>query len=118
MNLKVKFYIPDYGNIADMSMIKRNVILAERIKNEGIGEVINSRSATDNEVLLFHTNKYIDALKTGYPSEIASSGLNWYETIYEDIKKRAGAILDAIDESLVNGISGALCSGGHHALPD
>ena len=118
MNLKVKFYIPDYGNIADMSMIKRNVILAERIKNEGIGEVINSRSATDNEVLLFHTNKYIDALITGYPSEIACSGRNWYETMYEDEKKCVGAILDAIDESLVNGISGALCRGGHHALPD
>jgi len=118
MNSKVKFYIPDYGKLADIDLIKRNVILAKRIKDEGIGEVINSRCATDNEVLLFHTNRYIDALKTGYPSELADSGQPWYETMYEDRKKCAGAVLDAIDESLVNGISGALCLSGHHALPD
>jgi acetoin utilization deacetylase AcuC-like enzyme len=93
-------------------------MVAERIKNEGIGEVVKSRSATDHEVLLFHTNTYVDALKTGIPDEIASSGLNWYTTIYEDKKNCAGAILDAVDESLVNGISGALCLGGHHAFPD
>jgi acetoin utilization deacetylase AcuC-like enzyme len=118
MNSKVIFYIPDYGNSADANMIKRNLILAERIQSDGIGEVILSRSASDDEVMLFHASNYIDAVKTGYPLELASSGQHWYESIYEDKKKCVGAILDAIDESLVNGISGALCSGGHHALPD
>jgi acetoin utilization deacetylase AcuC-like enzyme len=117
MKSKIKFYIPDYGYLSDTPLIKRNVLLAERIKDEGIGEVCIGRNATDEDVLLFHTNAYIEALRTGYPSELADSGQPWYETIYEDRKKCAGAVLDAIDESLRNGVSGALCLSGHHAMP-
>ena len=118
MNSKMLFYTPDYRPSSNIPMIKRRFILAERIKNEEIGTVVTGRSATDEDVLSFHTPEYVDALKTGYPDEIASSGLHWSETLYEDSQKNTGSLLDAIDESLVHGISGSLGSGGHHAAPD
>jgi len=118
VNSKILFYAPDYRHLAGLPMIKRRFILAERIKNEGFGTVVTGRSATDEDVLSFHTPEYVDALKTGYPDEIASSGLHWSETLYEDAKKNSGSLLDAIDESLTHGISGSLGSGGHHASPD
>ncbi|HPD57534.1 MAG TPA: hypothetical protein PKW17_09875 [Smithellaceae bacterium] len=118
MNSKMLFYIPEYRPLADIPMIKRRFILAEKIKSEKIGTVVTGRSATDEDVLSFHTPEYVDALRTGYPDEIASSGLHWSETLYEDAKKNTGSLLNAIDESLSKGVSGALGLGGHHALPE
>ena len=112
------FYIPNNKHPAEANMTKRNLLLAEMIVNEGLGKVAAGRAASDEEVLLFHTPEYVEAVKTGYPDTLASSGQHWYETIYDDMKNITGSMLDAIDEALMNMVSGSLAGGGHHATPD
>jgi len=114
----INFYIPNHNKeLMEAQLIKRNYLLAGKIKSENIGMVHIGRMASNDEVLKFHTEKYINALITGEPYDLANSAFHWNPEIYESYKNNAGAFLDAIDDAMQNGISGVLTLGGHHAEP-
>lgn len=115
---KLQFFIPDYGKMSEADLIKRNVIIAQRIETEDIGTISVGRTASDEEVLMFHTETYINALRTGFPPELASTGAIWTPDVYHFTKQRVGSFLDAIDQALISGVSGMMGLGGHHACPD
>jgi len=64
-----------------------------------------------------HDPEYIEALRTGEPSSLASSnGFPWDEGIWEMAIHSTGGILEAVDMArFTGGIYGSLSSGLHHA---
>jgi len=116
--MMINFYIPNHNKeLREAPLIMRNYLVAEKIKSENMGRVHIGRMASDEEILKFHTEKYINALITGEPYELANSAFTWEPGIYEAYKKNAGAFLDAIEDAMQNGLSGVLTLGGHHAEP-
>lgn len=87
---------------------------------------INASSATNEQLLLFHTQEYLDRLSTILPKE---SGIR--VKIDEDTsickdsllaaKRATGAVCQAIDDIIKHNIKKAFCAirpPGHHALPE
>jgi acetoin utilization deacetylase AcuC-like enzyme len=87
------------------------------LRDEHIAEVVSGRCATHEELQLFHVPAYLEALQTGKPNDLASSGFTWFPEMYDVSRSRVGCILDAVDTAVAAGISGALDGGGHHARP-
>lgn len=66
-----------------------------------------------------HTEKYIDAIKTGLPLDLASSnGLKWDNSLFPCVFAHNAGIVAAALKALDSGISGSLSSGLHHARKD
>ncbi|GLH65723.1 hypothetical protein [Geothrix edaphica] len=111
-------FLPDFGPLAEKDVYRRHIVTGERAKAEGIATLTPSRSARIEDLLLVHTPKYIGALRSGEPPELASSGGVWFPSWIDVSLSVLGAFLDAIDSALVHGVSGMLGGGGHHAYPD
>ena len=64
-----------------------------------------------------HSAAYVNALKTGRPTELAESqGFSWDEGIWEMAANSTAGVLAAVNEALtIGGASGSLSSGLHHA---
>ena len=101
----LKFFVPDYGDLSGLSLYQRHLITAQKIVESGIGKIQPGRSATTEDLLLFHKIEYIDALKTGQPSTLASSGAEWFDGTYDLVLSKTGAFLDALDEAKIRGVS-------------
>ena len=117
MNALILF-VPDYGPLADQDVYRRHIVTGERAKAEGIATLTPSRSAVIEDLLLVHTPEYVEALRSGDPPDLASSGGVWFPSWIDVSLSVLGAFLDAIDSALAHGVSGMLGGGGHHAYPD
>ena len=64
-----------------------------------------------------HAPAYVEALRTGEPSDLArSQGFSWDEGIWDMAVNSTAGVLAAVDEALATGgSSGSLSSGLHHA---
>jgi acetoin utilization deacetylase AcuC-like enzyme len=64
-----------------------------------------------------HDSAYVEALRTGEPSDLAASqGFTWDEGIWDMAVNSTAGVLAAVDEALATGgPSGSLSSGLHHA---
>ena len=76
------------------------------------------RNAAIDDLLLLHTFEYVEALESGSPPDLASSGINWFPGFIDTMLSIVGALLGAIDAALTDGVAGMLGGGGHHAHPD
>jgi acetoin utilization deacetylase AcuC-like enzyme len=110
-------FLPRFGYLSEVSVFKRNILCSELLQEESIAEVRSGRDAVADELKLFHTNSYVEALQTGIPQDLASSGFTWDPRLYQVVVSKAGSLLDAIDHALTWGVSGVLGGGGHHAHP-
>lgn len=113
----LRLFVPDYGPLADRDVYRRHIIAGERAKEEEIATLTPSRSAKIEDLLLVHTPHYIEALRSGEPPELASSGGVWFPSSIDVSLSVLGAFLDAIDSALADRVSGMLGGGGHHAYP-
>lgn len=114
----LRLFVPDYGPLADRDVYRRHIVTGERAEAEGIATLTPSRSAKIEDLLLVHTAQYIEALRSGEPPELASSGGVWFPSWIDVSLSVLGGFLDAIDSALAYGVSGMLGGGGHHAYPD
>lgn len=72
--------------------------------------------ATIEQLRLAHSDEYIDALITGEPSWLARGGLGyWSEDVLRSVLASTGGVINAVEKALVDGRSGSLSSGLHHA---
>ena len=114
----LSLFAPDYGPLADRDVYRRHIVTGEKAEGEGIGIVVTAQAATIQDLLLVHTPEYVEALRSGKPMELASSGGVWFPGVIDVSLSVLGALLDAIDTALADGVSGMLGGGGHHAYPD
>ncbi len=77
-------------------------------------------AATDEQLLLCHTPRYLDAVKHGTltAAEIRRIGFPWSLAMVERSRRSTGATIAASRTALVEGISANLAGGTHHAFAD
>lgn len=114
----LRLFAPDYGPLADRDVYRRHILTGERAQTVRIASVAPARSARTEDLLLVHTPEYVEALRSGEPPDLASTGCVWFPSWIDVSLSVLGAFLDAVDTSLEDGVSGMLGGGGHHAYPD
>tara|TARA_R110002049_G_scaffold285698_2_gene466820 strand:+ start:30415 stop:31284 length:870 start_codon:yes stop_codon:yes gene_type:complete len=77
-------------------------------------------AATDDELLLCHASRYLDAVKTGTLSdqEIRRIGFPWSEKMVQRSRRSTGATIAAARAAITDGIACNLAGGTHHAFAD
>lgn len=113
----LRLFVPNYGPLADRDVYRRHILAGERAEAEGIATLIPSQNATVEDLLLAHTPEYVQALRSGQPADLASTGGEWFPGSIDVSLSVLGAFLSAIDSALADGVAGMLGGGGHHAYP-
>jgi acetoin utilization deacetylase AcuC-like enzyme len=111
-------FLPNYGPLAERDVYSRHILVGERAAAEGIVTVLPASAAVIDDLHLVHTPDYVEALRSGEPMDLASSGGVWFPSSIDVALSVLGALLGAIDAALVDGVSGMLGGGGHHAYPN
>jgi acetoin utilization deacetylase AcuC-like enzyme len=114
----LRLFVPNYGPLAGRDVYRRHIIAGERAEAEGIATLTASQNARVEDLLLAHTPAYVEALRSGQPADLASTGGEWFLGSIDVWLSVLGAFLDAIDSALTDGVAGMLGGGGHHAYPD
>ncbi len=83
-------------------------------------ELIEAPAATDGELALAHTPRYIDAVANGLLSaaEQREIGFPWTERMVQRSRRSVGATIAAGRTALAEGVSANLAGGTHHASAD
>ena len=116
--MPLRLYSPDFAMLAGQDVYRRHTVVGMRAAAEGIATIIHSEKALVEYLHDVHTSEYVDALRTGQPSDLASTGGNWFPGSLDIALSVLGALFGAIDASLSDGAAGMLGGGGHHAYPD
>lgn len=100
--------------------ISKFALVAGEIRRELPEVRIESPSPVREEDLLrVHTARYIRAIASGMPRELAESQkFPWSPELFPSVLLTSGGLLAASREALETGSSGALASGFHHACAD
>ncbi|MEO8279130.1 MAG: histone deacetylase [Ideonella sp.] len=83
-------------------------------------ELVEAAAATDGELALVHTPRYIDAVVNGLlsPAEQREIGFPWTERMVQRSRRSVGATIEAGRTALAEGVSANLAGGTHHAYAD
>jgi acetoin utilization deacetylase AcuC-like enzyme len=83
-------------------------------------ELFEPHLATRENILLAHTPEYFDAICSGSidPKLMRKIGFPWSQALVVRSLASVGGALCAAEEALLNGVSGNLAGGTHHALAD
>lgn len=114
----LRLFAPSFGQLASQDVYCRHILAGEAATAAKIATVAPSRKAEIGDLLLAHSPKYVEALRTGEPIALASTGGEWFPGSLDISLSVLGGLFDAIDEALLTGVSGMLGGGGHHAYPD
>lgn len=95
-------------------------ILRERLDALPQIERVLSQPATDGELALVHTPDYIRSVVQGTLSAAAQReiGFEWTPGMVDRARGSSGATIEAARTALIEGVSGNLAGGTHHAYPD
>ncbi len=96
----------------------RDLLLEERVIRPD--EIVAPREADWGDLLLVHTQRYLDALAAGTMSraEERRMGLPWSEALVRRSRLAVQGTINACWMALHDGLAGNLAGGTHHALPD
>ncbi|CAM8621157.1 AcuC Deacetylases, including yeast histone deacetylase and acetoin utilization protein [Acidimicrobiia bacterium] len=112
------FYSDDYiVENETLETVSKADKVARRVERElpGVSLVI-APPITRDELLLAHTETYVDAFLTGTPLHLASGGIgSWSESVVRSVLASTGGVRSAVNEALQSGVAGSLSSGLHHA---
>jgi acetoin utilization deacetylase AcuC-like enzyme len=82
-------------------------------------KLVSPEPATVEQLLLAHTEEYIEAFLSGEPYYVASAALGeWSEEVVASVLASTGGVIEAALAALESGKSGSLSSGLHHAASD
>jgi acetoin utilization deacetylase AcuC-like enzyme len=111
----LRLFVPNYLPLANQDVYRRHILAGERAEAEGIATLPPSQNARVEDLLLVHTPEYVEALRSGQPADLASTGGVWFLGCIDVSLSVLGAFLGAIDSALTDGVAGMLGGGGHHA---
>src|SRR6202045_5388875 len=114
------YYLPIGSHVFPAEKYKR---IHDRLLASGIAEpadFVTPRPATDQDVLLVHTPRYIEKLKTGTLSAREEMELEvpFSPALVKAFWLAAGGSILAADYALSDGIAISIGGGFHHAFPD
>lgn len=97
--------------------LRRRVACSDHFLNDTL---LVPRAATDQQLSLCHTSRYIEAVKTGSltSAEIRRIGFPWSEKMVERSRRSTGATIDAARAAISEGAAANLAGGTHHAFAD
>ena len=92
-------------------------LVAERTRELPGLDIVSPRPATAPELNSIHDERYVEAILTGRPEDLASSnGFSWSPALRDSILASTGGVRDAVLTALASGgVAGSLSSGLHHA---
>lgn len=115
------FYGPAYvgaGHVFDTT--RKSQWVAESLTADPIAgvQVCAPEPVTETMLAQVHDARYIEAMRTGVPRDLAESqGFRWDSGIWDAAIASTGGVLAAVRAALTDGVAGSLSSGLHHALP-
>ncbi len=115
------FYHPGYAApIGDHIMpIRKFGLVAEGLREAKDIRLAEPAPLAEADVRRVHGRRYIDAIKTGEPRELAESQkFPWSPELFPSVLLTGGGCLAAARQALRDGVSAALVSGFHHACAD
>jgi acetoin utilization deacetylase AcuC-like enzyme len=120
------FYSPlYYAEIGEGHVfpIKKFELVRNKLLEEGnlsVSEIVEPNPAEIKDVLLVHTEDYINRLRVGdlTAKEIRRLGLPWSESLVRRSFLAVSGTINAARSALLNGVSSNLAGGTHHAFPD
>ncbi len=103
--------------------MSKYTLLRERIANELVdhgAELLLPPAATDQQILLAHTQVYLDRVKFGGLSHLEQRriGFPWSLKMVERSRRSTGATIAAAKAALADGVAFNLAGGTHHAFAD
>jgi acetoin utilization deacetylase AcuC-like enzyme len=121
MRVKI-FYSPSYTIAAySFDTTRKSQWIAESLACEPIVgiELVAPEPTSAAALSRVHDPKYLDAVRTGKPLELAQSqGFTWDPALWEMVCASNGGVIAAAIEALrTRRVSGSLSSGLHHARP-
>lgn len=112
------FFHPGYAApIGEHIMpIRKFGLVADGLREEKDIRLVEPRPLAEADVRRVHEQRYIDAVKTGEPRDLAESQrFPWSPELYPSVLLTGGGCLAAARQALRDGVSAALVSGFHHA---
>jgi len=95
-------------------------MLRERLQGLGGLEMRQAPAASDGELALVHTPRYVSAVSEGTLSAAQQReiGFPWSEAMVARARRSVGATIAAAREAIASGIAANLAGGTHHASAD
>jgi acetoin utilization deacetylase AcuC-like enzyme len=114
------FYSPSYTVAArSFETTRKSRWIAESLAREPIAgiELVAPKPTSVAALSRVHDPKYVDAVRTGYPRELAESqGFDWGPGLWKMVCASNGGVVAAVREALrTRRVFGSLSSGLHHA---
>ena len=96
----------------------RDLLVAEGVVSEA--DIVAPREADWGDLLLVHTQRYLDALASGTLTrqEERRMGLPWSPALVRRSRLAVQGTINALMMALEDGVAGNLAGGTHHAMPD
>ncbi len=103
--------------------IQKYALLRQRLIDEGVvppEDLHVPAPASDEQLLLVHSQTYLHKLKHGRltEKEIRRLGFPWSLDLVERSRRSVGSTIAACRSALENGLAVSLAGGTHHAFPD
>lgn len=118
----ILFYSDDYVACEHaFDTTRKSARIAESLRLRPVPNVTVSPPGplSQMQLQLAHSQKYIEAVRTGQPRWLAeSNGFTWDEQFFPMVLASNGGVVAAVGEALKTGVSGSLSSGLHHAHRD
>lgn len=116
------FYYADIGE-GHVFPIKKFELVRDQLLEENtlsVSEIVEPKPADTKDVLLVHTEDYINRLRCGNltAKEVRRLGLPWSESLVRRSFLAVSGTINAARSALQTGVSSNLAGGTHHAFPD
>lgn len=102
--------------------MEKYTLLRERVAADLVPphELVVPDAATEEQLLLVHERRYVDALVSGAiaPQAMRRIGFPWSRGMVERSRRSVGATIAASRAALRDGVAVNLAGGTHHAFPD
>ncbi|MGA7291702.1 MAG: histone deacetylase [Terriglobales bacterium] len=114
------YYLPIGSHVFPAEKYRR---IKEQLLASGtatLADFVAPRPATDEDVMLVHTPRYVEKLKTGTlsPREELELEVPYSPELVEAFWLVAGGSVLAADHALIDGVAISIGGGFHHAFPD
>jgi acetoin utilization deacetylase AcuC-like enzyme len=113
------FYSPDYVAAAEsFDTTRKSGWIAESLAKNPIAgvEIVAPAPLTFQEIAEVHDPVYVKSVRRGEPKHLAESqGFKWDPGMWNTVTAMNGGVVAAACAALIDGVSGSLSSGLHHA---